>query len=72
MASEHLDDLRRQLPDWIRAHAGWTEPALEEACSVTQGVIGAGRTGATVELAGTCVHLHLDSGRDLDLRACPF
>ena len=67
--AEHLDDLRRELPDWLRAHLGWPEGAVTEACSATVDVIGAERMGATAEIEGTCVHLHLDSGRDLDLIA---
>jgi len=63
--STHLDDLRRQLPDWLRAHTGWTEAALADVCAS----VADERTGATCELDGSCVHLHLDSGRDLDLRA---
>ncbi len=66
---EHLDDLRRQLPDWLRAHAGWTEAALEHACSATTHAIGDVRMGATAAVEGTCVHLHLDCGQDLDLQA---
>ena len=69
MAVEHLDDLRRQLPDWLRAHAGWTEGALQEACSRTTHAIGEARMGATAAIEGTCVHLHLDCGQDLDLEA---
>jgi hypothetical protein len=69
MATEHLDDLRRELPDWLRAHAGWTESALDEACSATADAIGDERMGATAEVDGKCVHLHLDGGGDLDLLA---
>jgi hypothetical protein len=66
---EHLDDLRRQLPDWLRAHAGWTEGALQDACSTTRHAIGDVPMGATAAVEGTCVHLHLDCGQDLDLEA---
>jgi hypothetical protein len=69
---EHLDDLRRQLPDWLRAHAGWTEGALQDVCSATAREIGDQPMGAVAELDGTCVHLHLDCGRDLDLEATPY
>jgi hypothetical protein len=71
-AAEHLDDLRRELPDWLRAHAGWTEGALESACSTTCALIGAERMGATAEVDGACVHLHLDCGRDLELEASAY
>jgi hypothetical protein len=67
--AEHLDDLRRELPDWLRAHLGWPEGAVTDACSATDELIGTGRVGATAEIDGPCVHLHLDSGRDLDLVA---
>jgi hypothetical protein len=69
---EHLDDLRRQLPDWLRAHTGWTEGALQDVCSATVREIGNERMGATCELDGSCVHVHLDSGRDLDLEASHY
>jgi hypothetical protein len=67
--AEHLDDLQRELPDWLRAHLGWPEGAVTEACSTTAQAIGAERMGATCEIEGTCVHLHLDCGRDVDLIA---
>jgi hypothetical protein len=67
--AEHLEDLRRELPDWLRAHAGWTESALHDACSTTAAAIGSERMGATAAVEGACVHLHLDCGRDLDLEA---
>ena len=68
-ATEHLDDVRRELPDWLRAHAGWTEGALQSVCSTTCAAIGDLPMGATAEVEGTCVHLHLDCGRDLALEA---
>ena len=67
--TEHLNDLRRELPDWLRAHAGWTEGALDHACATTSAAVGDLPMGATAEVDGTCVHLHLDCGRDLDLEA---
>ena len=68
--AEHLTDLRRELPDWLRAHAGWTESVLGDACRATAEAIGEdGPMGATAAIDGRCVHLHLDCGRDLDLEA---
>jgi hypothetical protein len=66
---DHLTDLRRELPDWLRAHAGWTEGALHHVCARTSAEVGDVPMGATAEVDGTCVHLHLDCGRDLDLEA---
>ncbi len=67
---EHLTDLRRDLADWLRAHAGWTEAALEGACSLTaEAVYGDGPIGATAAVEGPAVHLHVEHCREVDLIA---
>ena len=67
---EHLTDLRRDLADWLRAHAGWPEAALEGACSLTSEVVyGDGPIGATVTVEGPAVHLHVEHCREVDLVA---
>jgi hypothetical protein len=68
--AEHLTDLRRDLADWLRAHAGWPEDALREACGRTADALrGEPLVGATAAVQGAGVHLHFDNGRDLDLVA---
>ena len=65
---EHLSDLRRELGDWLRAHAGWPEAALEGACCLTAAAMeGEDHVGATVAVEGPFVHLHVEHCREIDL-----
>ena len=67
---EHLSDLRRELADWLRAHAGWPEGALEGACSLTaEAVRDEGPIGATAIVEGPVVHIHVAHCREVDLVA---
>ena len=64
---EHLSDLRRELADWLRAHAGWPEAALSGACSLAEEAVGdGGPIEATVFVDGPLVHLYVDHCGDLD------
>jgi hypothetical protein len=67
LAITHLSDLRRELGDWLRAHAGWPEAALTCACSLAAEAVGDEQgVGATIALEGPTVHLHVDHCADLD------
>lgn len=68
----HLADLRRELPDWLRAQTGWPEAAVAGACRLTAAVTGAAslRVEADVGLDHDVVRLHVEDCRcDADLTA---
>jgi hypothetical protein len=67
--AEHLADLRRDLADWLRAHTGWPEGAVDGACRLTTEVTGGTHLEATVEIDGSAVRLHVDRCAESDLSA---
>jgi hypothetical protein len=67
--TNHLGDLSRDLPDWLRACTGWPESAVAGACRLAAAVTGAAslRVEADVELDHEAVLLHVDSCREVEL-----
>jgi hypothetical protein len=67
----HLGDLSRDLPDWLRARTGWPESAVVGACRLAAAVTGAAalKVEADVELDHEAVLLHVDSCREAELTA---
>ncbi len=69
---DHLEDLRRELADWLRARTGWPENLVSGACRLAAAATGAAGSGpieADADLDGEDVHLVVDTCVDVELEA---